>query len=204
VLSRNPSPGQVQDLRGRLLQDGFDIPGRHGRMPRSRLIRSFQPCHEPGIALRVAVTMDVDHQMAHSTRATLHRGANDMQVRRAVTGHDPGGRAVVQIGDVIEGETCRRPGTSAAVIWTSEGFPVDNTRPSPRFDRLRRRHIGRDRHAARRGRVGSSHGRQRRRAARGYPQLGQPQHQPCTIAFVLVDATPSRSTARCSGHEAKA
>jgi quercetin dioxygenase-like cupin family protein len=49
-----------------------------------------------------------------------------MHVRRVVTGHDPAGRAVVTIDDVLQGEE-RRPRTSAAVIWTTEGFPVDNT-----------------------------------------------------------------------------
>jgi quercetin dioxygenase-like cupin family protein len=49
-----------------------------------------------------------------------------MQVRRVVTGHDASGRAVVKIDDVLQGEE-RRPGAAAAVIWTSEGFPVDNT-----------------------------------------------------------------------------
>ena len=49
-----------------------------------------------------------------------------MQVRRVVTGHDASGRAVVSVDDTLEGEQ-RRPGAAAAVIWTSEGFPVANT-----------------------------------------------------------------------------
>ncbi|MBV9169464.1 MAG: cupin domain-containing protein [Chloroflexi bacterium] len=49
-----------------------------------------------------------------------------MQVRRVVTGHDADGRAIVLIDDERTGEV-RRPGTTAAVIWTSEAFPVDNT-----------------------------------------------------------------------------
>lgn len=48
-----------------------------------------------------------------------------MQVRRVVTGHDAVGRAIVTIDDHIEGTPMRR-GTNAAVIWTSEGFPIDN------------------------------------------------------------------------------
>ncbi len=43
-----------------------------------------------------------------------------------MTGHDGSGRAAVKIDDVVQGEE-RRPGVEAAVIWTSEGFPVDNT-----------------------------------------------------------------------------
>jgi quercetin dioxygenase-like cupin family protein len=49
-----------------------------------------------------------------------------LQVRRVVTGHDSQGRAIVAIDDVLTGVE-RRPKTSAAVIWTTEGFPVDNT-----------------------------------------------------------------------------
>lgn len=49
-----------------------------------------------------------------------------MQVRRVVTGHDPAGQAIVKIDDVLQSES-RRPGATAAVVWTTEGFPVDNT-----------------------------------------------------------------------------
>jgi quercetin dioxygenase-like cupin family protein len=47
------------------------------------------------------------------------------QVRRVVTGHDADGKAVALIDDVKTAEA-RRPGTEAAVIWTTEGFPVNN------------------------------------------------------------------------------
>lgn len=47
------------------------------------------------------------------------------QVRRVVTGHDASGKAVLTIDDVLPGRTMR-PGVTAAVAWTSEGFPVDN------------------------------------------------------------------------------
>ena len=49
-----------------------------------------------------------------------------LEIRRVVTGHDKNGNAKVLIDDVAE-STTRRPGTSAAVFWTTEGFPVDNT-----------------------------------------------------------------------------
>jgi mannose-6-phosphate isomerase-like protein (cupin superfamily) len=49
-----------------------------------------------------------------------------VQVRRIVTGHDDQGRAVVKIDEVIEGAP-RRPNTTAIVLWTTTGFPVDNT-----------------------------------------------------------------------------
>lgn len=49
-----------------------------------------------------------------------------LQVRRVVTGHDASGRALVQIDEVMTNVTSRRPGMQAAVVWTTEGFPVDN------------------------------------------------------------------------------
>ncbi|HWO73542.1 MAG TPA: cupin domain-containing protein [Dehalococcoidia bacterium] len=49
-----------------------------------------------------------------------------LAVRRVVTGHDAQGRAVVKIDETVRNAAGRRPGTSAAVIWTTEGFPVDN------------------------------------------------------------------------------
>ncbi|MGE0259901.1 MAG: cupin domain-containing protein [Alphaproteobacteria bacterium] len=50
-----------------------------------------------------------------------------LQVRRVVTGHDPNGRAIVQIDEVSQNLRSARPGATACVIWTSEGFPIDNT-----------------------------------------------------------------------------
>jgi len=50
-----------------------------------------------------------------------------LQVRRVVTGHDPSGRAVVKIDEVARNPTSSRPGATACVVWTTEGFPVDNT-----------------------------------------------------------------------------
>jgi quercetin dioxygenase-like cupin family protein len=50
-----------------------------------------------------------------------------LQFRRVVTGHDANGRAVVKIDEIAKNLTSSRPGATAAVVWTSEGFPVDNT-----------------------------------------------------------------------------
>ena len=47
------------------------------------------------------------------------------QVRRVVTGHDASGKAIVTMDDVMPGRSMR-PGVTAAVAWTSEGFPVGN------------------------------------------------------------------------------
>jgi quercetin dioxygenase-like cupin family protein len=49
-----------------------------------------------------------------------------LTIRRVVTGHDKNGRAVVSIDESVKNATQTRPGAEAAVIWTSEGFPVDN------------------------------------------------------------------------------
>ncbi len=50
-----------------------------------------------------------------------------LQLRRVVTGHDAKGRAVVKIDEVSKNITSSRPGQSACVAWTTEGFPVNNT-----------------------------------------------------------------------------
>ena len=49
-----------------------------------------------------------------------------LTVRRVVTGHDENGRAIVSIDEIAKNIVQGRPGAHAAVIWTSEGFPVDN------------------------------------------------------------------------------
>ena len=49
------------------------------------------------------------------------------QIRRVVTGHDASGRAIVKIDEVAKNLVSSRPGATACVVWTTEGFPVDNT-----------------------------------------------------------------------------
>ena len=49
-----------------------------------------------------------------------------LTVRRVVTGQDENGRAIVSIDESVKNVAQTRPGAEAAVIWTSEGFPVDN------------------------------------------------------------------------------
>ena len=49
-----------------------------------------------------------------------------LTVRRVVTGHDENGRAIVSIDEMSKNVVQTRPGAHAAVIWMSEGFPVDN------------------------------------------------------------------------------
>lgn len=50
-----------------------------------------------------------------------------LQVRRVVTGHDGRGRAIVAIDEMTKNVRSTRPGISTSVIWTTEGFPVDNS-----------------------------------------------------------------------------
>jgi quercetin dioxygenase-like cupin family protein len=49
-----------------------------------------------------------------------------LQLRRVVTGHDAEGRAVVLIDETAKNLASARPGATACVVWSSEGFPVDN------------------------------------------------------------------------------
>ena len=68
-----------------------------------------------------------------------------LQIRRVVTGHDEQGRAKVLIDERVKNVISPRPGAHYSVIWTSEGFPVDNdgdTRSVGQEDR----HHGRQRH----------------------------------------------------------
>jgi quercetin dioxygenase-like cupin family protein len=50
-----------------------------------------------------------------------------LQLRRVVTGHDASGKAVVKIDEISQNLRSARPGASACVVWTTQGFPVDNT-----------------------------------------------------------------------------
>ena len=50
-----------------------------------------------------------------------------LQFRRVVTGHDETGRAVVKIDEITQNLVSSRPGATASVVWTTQGFPLDNT-----------------------------------------------------------------------------
>src|SRR5262245_10005464 len=65
---------------------------------------------------------------ANDPRHHQHTGRPRMSLtlRRVVTGHDKDGRAIVTIDEIAKNVAQTRPGANAAVIWTSEGFPVDN------------------------------------------------------------------------------
>jgi quercetin dioxygenase-like cupin family protein len=49
-----------------------------------------------------------------------------LQPRRVVTGHDAEGRAIVLIDKQATNIISARPKTESCVIWTTEGFPVNN------------------------------------------------------------------------------
>ena len=50
-----------------------------------------------------------------------------LQVRRVVTGHNSGGRAIVTIDEMAKNVQSTRPGASASVIWTTDTIPADNS-----------------------------------------------------------------------------
>ena len=50
-----------------------------------------------------------------------------MKIRRVVTGHDGSGKATVAIDEISRDVVSYRPGATIANIWSTAGFPVDNT-----------------------------------------------------------------------------
>ena len=54
-----------------------------------------------------------------------------LEIRRVVTGHDASGKAIVQIDEIAQNVISNRPGAQSTVIWTTEGFPVDNVNGRP-------------------------------------------------------------------------
>jgi quercetin dioxygenase-like cupin family protein len=49
-----------------------------------------------------------------------------MKLRRVVTGHDEKGHAKVMIDEQVTNVFSPRPGAQYSVIWSNEGFPVNN------------------------------------------------------------------------------
>jgi len=49
-----------------------------------------------------------------------------LNIRRVVTGHDAQGRSTVLIDEQVKNQHAPRPSAIFSVIWSSEGFPVDN------------------------------------------------------------------------------
>lgn len=50
-----------------------------------------------------------------------------IKVRRVITGHDAGGRAVVKIDEISKNVISNRPGASACVVWTTDSIPANNS-----------------------------------------------------------------------------
>ena len=50
-----------------------------------------------------------------------------MTIRRVVTTHDGNGKAVVAIDEISRDVVSFRPGASVTNVWSTAGFPVDNT-----------------------------------------------------------------------------
>jgi quercetin dioxygenase-like cupin family protein len=50
-----------------------------------------------------------------------------LKVRRVITGHDATGRAIITIDEVASHMAVGRAGATACNVWTTEGFPVDNS-----------------------------------------------------------------------------
>jgi len=46
--------------------------------------------------------------------------------RRVVTGHNAAGNAIVDFDEITTNVVSGRPGAQMSVIWTTEGFPVNN------------------------------------------------------------------------------
>ena len=47
-------------------------------------------------------------------------------VRRVITGHDAGGKAIVKIDEVARHAFVGRPGATGINVWTTQGFPASN------------------------------------------------------------------------------
>jgi quercetin dioxygenase-like cupin family protein len=50
-----------------------------------------------------------------------------LKVRRVITGHDANGKAIVKIDEVCQNTISGRPGATSCVVWTTEGFPANNS-----------------------------------------------------------------------------
>jgi quercetin dioxygenase-like cupin family protein len=50
-----------------------------------------------------------------------------MTIRRVVTTHDGNGKAVVAIDEISRDVVSFRPGATVTNVWSTAGFPVDNT-----------------------------------------------------------------------------
>jgi mannose-6-phosphate isomerase-like protein (cupin superfamily) len=50
-----------------------------------------------------------------------------LKLRRVVTGHDKNGKAIVTIDETPKNMVSARANATACVVWSTQGFPVDNS-----------------------------------------------------------------------------
>jgi len=50
-----------------------------------------------------------------------------LNIRRVVTGHDEGGKAVILIDEICKNVVSRRERHHSCVVWSTASFPVDNS-----------------------------------------------------------------------------
>ncbi len=50
-----------------------------------------------------------------------------LNLRRVVTGHDAGGKAIVRIDELCKNVISRRPRHQSCVVWSTGSFPADNS-----------------------------------------------------------------------------
>src|SRR5206468_537519 len=90
--------------------------------------RGALTCRTAQTRLRASFDALWRNPSSQSMKLAQHEGALSMSltVRRVVTGHDANGNARVVIDEIARNVAATRPGANAAVIWTSESFPVNN------------------------------------------------------------------------------
>jgi quercetin dioxygenase-like cupin family protein len=84
--------------------------------------RLARPAHLPMLPTPGGLSQDPVGKYLHQPR----RPTMPLNFRRVVTGHDADGHAFVQIDEIARNLVSARPGATAGVVWTTEGFPVDN------------------------------------------------------------------------------
>jgi quercetin dioxygenase-like cupin family protein len=65
-----------------------------------------------------------------ATEAYFSEEGRTLKIRRVVTSHDADGKAVVAIDEISRDVVSHRKGATFANIWSTSGFPVDNSDPA--------------------------------------------------------------------------
>jgi quercetin dioxygenase-like cupin family protein len=64
--------------------------------------------------------------MGRRDRREERESEMDLKIRRVVTGHDKNGKAIVLYDEIGKEVSSGRPGATACVVWSTEGFPINN------------------------------------------------------------------------------